>query len=325
MPSFLVTPRMDPALAARVEASVRGRRARPGGASTAAHVRALLRFALVAVVAGLTAWLVVSQRQESARVERERTSLLDIVHGHDALLSETARGAVAKSTAWLRGFAERYEGDVVAPELRAPGGLAATLARPAVYVHGPLDAFRTDVSVEQAAVDSVKDTFLLCLVDPPAARDERSLLAKVRLAYDGGTKLEERTPEVLRLGDAQAVLAILSPPWEARVRAADAAELTKLQADLDRAPIEKGKRALEAGLLIVAMDEPAAPTNPAELDGERAHEVRVAIVDLASSKVLLRTRKHVDPSDWPPKVRPDYARGLDECALAVDVREEISR
>ena len=75
----------------------------------------------------------------------------------------------------------------------------------------------------------------------------------------------------------------------------------------------------------MAMDEPAPLTSPAELDGERAHEVRVAIVEVASSKVLLRLRKHVDPSDWSPKVRPDYARGLDECALAADVREAASR
>ena len=325
MASFLVTSKMAPELAARVEASVRGRKTKPGDTSSAAHVRALFRFALVATIVAAGTWLVVSQRQESARVARERTSLLDTVHGHNALLTEDEKGAVARDESWLMSFAAKYDGELVANELRAPGGLAATLARPAVYVHGPIDAFHTPDSVRQVAVDSVKDTFLLCLVDPPATRAEKAVLAKVRLAYDGGAPLEQRTPDVLRLADAQALLRVLSPAWEARVRAADASQLTKLRGELDRVPIEKGKQALKAGLLIVAMDEPAPVTSPAELDGERAHEVRVAIVEASSSKVLLRLRKHVDPGDWSAKARPDYARGLDECGLAVDVREAVGK
>ena len=325
MASFLVNPKMSPALAERVLASVRGRRSKAGDASSAAHVRALVRFAVVALIAAAGAWLVVSQRQESARVERERTSLLDIVHGHNALLSAEERGAVARDDAWLLGFAAKYDGDLVAPELGSQAALAAVLSRPAVYVHGPIDAFRSQSAVEQVAVDSVKDAFLLCLVDPPSARAEKPILAKVRLAYDGGPASEQRTPDVLRLGDAQDVFRVLSPAWEARVRGADASHLGKLRAELDRTPIEKGKLAFKAGLLIVAMDEPAPVTSPAELDGERAHEVRVAIVDVTASKVLLRMRRHVDPGDWSPKARPDYARGLDECALAVDVREGIGK
>ena len=323
MPSFLVNSKMSPALAARVTASVRGRRSKPGDASAAAHARALIRFVLVVVIVGAGVWLAVSVRQESARVERERTSLLDTVHGHNALLTADEKGAVARDDAWVTAFASTFEGEVVSNELRAPGGLAAVLARPSVYVHGTIDSFHSAVSLEQAAVDSVKDSFLLCLIDPPAARNEKALLGKVHVAYDGGPVLEQRTPDTLRLADAQAVFRILSPAWEARVRGADASGLSKLRGELDRAPMEKGKLALKAGLLIVAMDEPAPVTSPAELDGERAHEVRLAIVDVASSKVFLRTRKHVDPSDWSVKARSDYARGLDECALALDVREGV--
>ena len=325
MPSFLVNPRMSPALAARVHASVRGRRTKPGDASSAAHARALVRFALVATIVGAGVWLVVSQRQESTRVERERTSLLDIVHGHNALLTADEKGAVARNDAWLTGFASTFDGELVSSDLRAPGGLAAVLARPSVYVHGSIDSFRSAASLEQAAVDSVKDAFLLCLIDPPAARSEKALLTKVHVAYDGGSVLEQRTPDVLRLADAQSVFRVLSPAWEARVRAADASGLKKLRGELDRAPMEKGKLALKAGLLIVVMDEPSPVTSPAELDGERAHEVRLAIVDVASSRVLLRTRKHVDPADWSAKTRSDYARGLDECALALDVREGVGK
>ena len=320
MASFLTNPKMDPALAARVEASVRGRRATPGDASSAAHVRALIRLVLVVLVASLGAWIFVTQRRESARVEGERTLLIDIAHGHNALLTESDRGAFGRDATWLASLSGAYEGDLVASELAAPGVLDATLARPAVYVHGPVDSFGTPQAVEETAIESVKDSFLLCLVDPPSTRAEKAVLDKVRVAYGVDGALEQATPGVVRLADASAALRVLSPAWEAKVRAADSSGLGKLYAELERTPIENGKRALEAGLLIAVMDEHAQATGPSELDGERAHLVRVAIVDLAVAKTLVRLRRRVDPADWSERSRTTYARGLDECGLAFDVR-----
>jgi hypothetical protein len=126
---------------------------------------------------------------------------------------------------------------------------------------------------------------------------------------------------VARLADAQAGLRVLSPEWEARVRAADDdVALGKLRTELERAPLEKAKQALKAEYLVVVMDETGTGSGPSELDGERPHDVRVAIVDLGAGRVLLRTRKHVDPSAWSVKGRTQWAIGLDECALAIDVR-----
>ena len=320
MSSFHTNPKMHPALAARVDASVRGRRGSPGDAGAAANVRALIRLVVVVVVASLGAWIFVTQRRESARIDRERTLLVDIVHGHQALLTERDRGAFARDAAWLGSLSGNYEGDLVATELAAPGVLDATLARPAVYVHGPVGSFATPALVEEIALESVKDTLLLCLLDPPAARSEKAVLEKVRLAYGAGDSIDSFTPNVTRLADARATLRLLSPEWEAKVRAADSSSLGKLQAELDRTPIESGKRALKAGILIAAFDEHAPVTGPAELDGERAHLGRVAIVDLAFDKVLLRVRRRVDPGDWSERSRTTYARGLDECGLAFDVR-----
>lgn len=320
MASFLTNAKMHPALAARIEASVRGKRATPGDASSAATVRALIRLVVVVAVASLGAWIFVTQRRESARIEGERTLLVDIVHGHDALLTDSDRGAFARDATWLGSLSGTYEGDLVASELAAPGVLDATLARPAVYVHGPVDSFATPQAVDEVAIESVKDSFLLCLLDPPATRTEKVVLDKVRVAYGVDGALEQATPDVMRLADAKAALRVLSPEWEAKVKAADSYGLGKLHAELERTPIESGKRALKAGLLIAVMDERATATGPSELDGERAHLVRVAIVDVAVAKTLVRLRRRVDPADWSEKSRTTFARGLDECALAFDVR-----
>lgn len=320
MASFLTNAKMHPALAARVEASARGRRSTPGDASSAASVRALIRLVVVVVVASVGAWVFVTWRRESARIEGERALIIDIARGHDALLTDTDRGAFDRDATWLAKLAGPYEGDLVASELAAPGVFDAMLARPAVYVHGPVDSFGTPPSVADAAVESVKDSFLLCLVDPPQARSEKVVLDKVRVAYGVDGALEQATPDVMRLADARAALRVLSPEWRAKVGGADSSQLGKLHAELDRAPIESGKRALKAGLMIAVMDEHGPATGPSELDGERAHLVRVAIVDVVVGRTLLRLRRRVDPADWSERSRTTYARGLDECGLAFDVR-----
>jgi hypothetical protein len=68
------------------------------------------------------------------------------------------------------------------------------------------------------------------------------------------------------------------------------------------------------------MDEAGDPNVPAELDGERPHDVRVALVETKTGRALLRMHAHVDPSVWNAGTRPEYASGLDACALAFDAR-----
>ncbi|CAN5173295.1 hypothetical protein BH09MYX1_BH09MYX1_32950 [soil metagenome] len=313
---------MHPALAARVHASVLGRRAT--GETGSPRGRAAVRFVLAIVIATVGAWIFNSVRTDNECVERERTLLLGIVHGHNARLNEHDRAAFTRDTTLVASLAGAYEGDLIASELTLPLGLTATLARPTVYVHAPIESLGTTTNVESAAFESLKDSLLLCLVDPPSARTEKAVLAKVRIAYGDGVALEHGTANVTRLADASSPLRVLSNAWEARVRAADSAALGKLHADLDRAPIESGIHALKAELLIVAIDEHAEVKGPAELDGERPHLVRLVIVDLLTGKVLLRMRKAVAPSDWSEGARIDHARGLDECAFAFDARAAVT-
>ena len=76
-------------------------------------------------------------------------------------------------------------------------------------------------------------------------------------------------------------------------------------------------------LLVVAMDEPSDGGGPTELDGERAHAIRIGVVDLAASKILLRIRRLVDPSWISLAKKSEYANGLDSCGLAFDVHESL--
>ena len=90
-------------------------------------------------------------------------------------------------------------------------------------------------------------------------------------------------------------------------------------------PIVRAKQAVRAELLLAALDEPSDGGGPTELDGERAHAVRIVLVDLASEKVLLRTKKLVDPTWISLAKKSTYASGLDSCGLAFDVHEGLGK
>jgi hypothetical protein len=73
------------------------------------------------------------------------------------------------------------------------------------------------------------------------------------------------------------------------------------------------------------MDEPGDGAGPTELDGERAHAVRIGIVDLAAARPLLRLRKLVDPTWISLAKKSEFASGLDGCGLALDVHESVGK
>jgi hypothetical protein len=217
-----------------------------------------------------------------------------------------------------------YEGDVIADALRAPGSLAATLARPIVYVRGGIDAFPSPSAVKEAATASQKDPLAVCLVNPPSARTEKALFERVRAAYSHGA--EGLTPNVRRLGDAVAGLPFLEAPWSESVRAATGEdEIERRRRELEHAPIESAKRAAKSSLLLFALDEAGDAGGPTELDGERAHSVRVVLVDLASSAVLFRLRRHVDPAWISAARQPEFASALDGCKLATELYDAASQ
>jgi hypothetical protein len=320
--TFLTTSKMDPALATRVEASVRGRRARRS--SVVRRVVSIARFMLV-VIFVFGVYVVLKGRERDRReLERGRIELEANVRAQAASLSPPDLQAVTRAEVWITRAAGAYAGDVVSDELRAPGALTAMLARPLVYLRGPLDAFTGVTSIPEAAASSSKDALLLCLIERPESREEKVLLDRVRTAYVGGWTMEGRTANVARLHDAVLGLPLLLPPWSERVRAAEsAAEVQKLRRELERAPIERAKQAARAGLFLLAIDEPGDGKGPTELDGERPHPVRLELVDLAAARVLLRLRLAVDPGWISPARRATYASGLDGCALGFDVHQRV--
>ena len=325
MPTLLTNTKMSPALAARIEASVAGRRGQPlPTRRITPRLKSLVRVGVVLAAAAIVTSVVVARRREHDAFEKDRAALLAAVDKESASLTEKDRHAVERVEALVPRLGGTYEGDVVAPEVRAPGAIGALLARPAMYLRGPLDDFANAAGVKRAAGASLKDALVVCLLDPPAARTEKALLPKVRAAYGSVATVEQRTPNVRRLHEAETGMPLLASPWAARVRAAkEPGELAALRTELERAPLARAKEAARAEVLLVAVDEPAAPGGLTELDGERAHDVRVALVDLASEKVLLRVRRHVDPGPWSQSARTDFASGLDACALAFDVRAGV--
>ena len=121
--------------------------------------------------------------------------------------------------------------------------------------------------------------------------------------WRGGPIMETRTANIRRLWDAEAGLPLLSPQWAARVEAAPPGDLAKLRKEFDRAPIDRAKLAARAGYLLVAMDEPPDGGGPTKLDGERAHWVRVGLVDLSSETILLSMRKRATRAGPRPTAR----------------------
>jgi hypothetical protein len=321
--TFLATRKMDPALIARIERSVGARTKRVREKRVSARLKtSLLRLVLALAVIALASTALLARRRYQQEVSRTRSTLLDTVHAQNASITADERSFMSRVEPWLFGLAASYEGDTVVDQLRPAKALDAVLARPSVYVRGPVSAFGTSAAISDTASASTRDAFLLCLLDPPASRVEKVVLSKVRAAYGGGASAGDHAR---RLHDAAAGLKQLLSPWEERVRSApELRDLDRIKSELGKVAVADAKRATQAELLIAAMDEADEP-GPADLDGERPHQVRVAVIDLRAGKVLLRTRKRVDPNWLAASTRSTFASAVDGCALAFDVRASVGR
>ncbi len=324
MATFLTTPRMNPALRARVErAASHRRRAREQAASLGLQGtfagREKLRLARVLpvlvflLVAGLGTGMYLYGKRA---LEKERTALLESIvekrgglpAGHerflgvvDHLITETAGDTPLP--------------DAVDPSMKAPGALDAWLQKPSVYVHGTTGELRDSQRLDDAAHASIKDAFLLCLVHPPASGSEHDLLAKVKGVYFAGAKVDEDTASVRRLTEARVGLGVLGAGFEDAVRrATDLQGLRKMRKDLEGAPLDLAKKALAAQLLVVVVDT-ASPTG--------TREARVLLVDLATDSVLLRARPHIDQQGR-TSASAFYQAEVDGCALALAVRQGLA-
>jgi hypothetical protein len=323
MATLLVNRKMNPALARRIEVSVTGTRNQTIAHSSARWV-SRIRLVVVSGLLALALSIYLSLRHEYAELRHARASLFAQWNAHTGSLTPKDKDflkRVEKSLSQLHG---QYPGDTIAEELRDPGAISALLARPAVYIRGPLSSFANSAGIAKAAAESGKDTLLLCLIDPPTSHDEKAMLEKARLALFGGSSVQPIAPNVLRLYDAELGLPVMLPPWGDRIQGAkDQQSLRQLERELERAPLSLAKRVLRAEILIAAFDEPNNKGSTTELDGEAGHDIRLAVKQLDPEKTLFWLRRTVDPKWITPQRRPGYARELDGCRFALDVREVV--
>lgn len=324
MATFLTTAKMSPELRERIQSSVSGRRPH---ARSRVSPRAIMwvRAVVLLTVVGAAFSLGFSKRQADQELEADRGRLLMRWNRQASALGPAERAVVVRAEPWLTRAAQDYEGDWIAPEIRAPGAFAQALSRPMVYVRGSLETLKAPKGIERSSLDSAPDPLVLCLMAPPQARLESSLLRKVRWANAGGEQMHKAAAHVERLGAALVGLPLLEPSYKKRISVAEnQRELFGLRRTFELAPIESAKRAARAEVLLFAVDEAGDRSVPAELDGERPHYVRVGLVDLKAKQALLRVRKAVDPSRLSDANRAEHARGIDSCALALDIHEAVA-
>jgi hypothetical protein len=312
---------MDPALAARIEASLRRSAGRANRGVYRPSLVAVVRVLVIVAIAGAAIAILHARARARAQFEQRRSALLDAARTHAAALTEEERTILVRAEASLRRLAGPYEGDFVASVPLGKEAFAAVLAAPAMYVRGNLADFESR-PIDRASEESRKDALVACLYAPPAARDENTLVTNVRELRDASA-LDRRTPNVALLRDAEAGLPFLLPAWSVRVTSASTTkELARLEEAFAHAPIEEAKRAAHARYLVAVLDE---GTGFVAFDGDFAHDVRVAIVDLRDASALLRVRRRVDPSWISVPRRAKYSVDVDGCALALDLRESLGK
>jgi len=319
MPTLLTNPKMDPALAARVEASVRGKvtKSQPRGIYSRRAV-VLFRVALAMLVVGVFVLAFVVRRRARQQIEDARTALQQAIDAEARTLTDSDRSAIVRIESEIAKLAGPYPGDFVAPELKLAGALRTKLSRPTIYLRGTLEGLSTPTRIEIAAETSRKDALVQCLFDPPTARAENVVLAKIR-------ESSASLASVYELRDLLLGMPSLQAPFAARVAVAKSKrEIEHLRYAFEHAPIAAARRAARAEQLLVAIDEPGEGSGFSELEGDRPHFVRVMLVDLATSAVALRVRKRVDPAWITASRRVQNAFALDSCVLALDIRESVS-
>ena len=321
MPTLLVNGRMSPALAARVQAAVSQRQ---GATAQRRPLKSLLRLFTVAFLVTAAVGIVQFRQRRQLELDTTRAALRAKLRDAGRSLTRADRELPARVEAAIAlDAAPGYVGDRIAGDLRNEAGFKAALSLPTLYLRGPLEALAHPARVSELASSSSPDAFVLCLLAPPETRTEKALRLKASAAYAQGPSMQA-TAAVLRLAPLLQALPLLGADWKSRVELADTMPaLQTLEKLIDAAPLAVAVRAAKARQLLVVLDESRAATGPTELDGERAHPVRVVLTDLTNGDVRLRFRGAVDPSWLSDQSRAQYASGIDSCALAMDLRAAV--
>ena len=326
MGTFLVTSKMHPALAARIERRLSHNARRAGGArfrrARALSLGRLAPFVALALVVGL---FVIMSKHEGGALDRRRAATKTSLLTARTAMADVRPDFVTEVEEWIEKAASgalfEGKGDLVDERLRVPGALDEALSRPGLYVRGAKEHLSKRAAIGDESGHSIKDGFLLCLFDPPASRTERDLLGRVRGVHFGGAMVDELTGSTRRLFELEAGARLLSPSFDAAIDAAKSGpELDRLDVIIRSVSTDTAARGGQAELLLVVVDDPpgARPTEP---DNERPHPARVALIDLAARKPLLLLRRPVGGAPLAKANRALYAAAADGCALAVDVRE----
>jgi hypothetical protein len=333
MPTFLTHPRLSPALAKRIEASVSGRNVN-GRRLSVPTVNAVVRLIAVSFF-GLVITLVVNEQHSRKRALAAAKE--DCLASMAAVRQRVpAHGFELRATAesWLSRESSAYAGDV------PPGARSDAFApRTSIYIRAALSDIGSADGLSRAAADSRLDAFTYCWHNAPPDRAEKVLMKHLlqpgsdipSVAAGSGGAIGTLVPEreaadnapasIFRFHDLTLALDMLRPQVTEQLMATESLPVVQ---ELGRtwalAKVDKRVLATHARLLLAVLDEPKTPGTPVELDGAADQWVRVLVVDLARAELLLRRRIHLDPTWVTERRRPQYASRLLACRLAFDVR-----
>jgi hypothetical protein len=281
---------------------------------------------LAVVSIGAVVWTVVAEiRTRSAQLEAARGALEQRVEKLHTSLDPKERQLWERVHPWLEAGTREAEAESVAPEWLEAANRQSFLERPALYVRGKLESFADPSTAKQAALEALPDAFVWCLLQPPPSRDEKAVATHVGVVKSQAQRGDPPLDDLRPLRDALMALHYATPDWLTSVRTSERLDrVQQLERDWEQAKVEDRRAALRAELLIYLFDEPKKPGSVVELDGASEHWVRVGVVDLASNRVLLRARRHLDPSWISEARRVRIASALDSCRLAFDLRAQPS-
>lgn len=320
MPTFLVTSKMDPALAERIQQSLRGdgasRQRRPG---RRIPLRALVQLALAVAIVSLGVFLLGSYRQSRTEVELARRQLSQKFHQLERLYSPTQQQRIRRLTGLLLEASQKDLPERIAPQLSGPGDLASLLEKPALYLRASAPDLQTDRLLKETAQSAELDAFYVCLRAQPESESETVLLRTL-----GSANGHLSDGSVFGFGTVLELEDFLNSDFLDDVtRAEHMSELVKLESHLERKNLKRKAEALTAENLIYVIDEPLQSGQKSDFDGEGPHAIRLGIVAIESGIPLLRLRREVSPEWISEKSRLSFSRPLDSCKLAYELYQEL--